>query len=93
VKEKVPLFEQSDDWEIMFDLDHKDDGQGKNRPFPPHVAASPRRPDGVMYSNKLKHVMWIELTSPWEDNFDTSYLRNKGRYNKLEKLKRWLAGA
>jgi hypothetical protein len=39
-----------------------------------------------MYSNKLKHVMWIELTSPWEDNFDTSYLRKKGRYNKLEKL-------
>ena len=80
----VPLFEESDDWELLFDLDYEPDGQVKNQAFPAHIATSSRRPDALMFSNKLKKVVWIELTSPWEDNCTKSYARKKGRYNKLE---------
>ena len=84
VEEAVPLFEQSDDWQLHWDLECQQDGQSKNRPFPPHIHSTPKRPDGVMYSDKLKTVMWLELTSPWEENLVESYVRKKGSYNKLE---------
>ena len=67
---KAP-FEQSDDWEIQFDLQPQEDMNSelqKHGPFPAHIAASSKRPDGLMWSDKLKTVMWIELTSPWEQN-------------------------
>ena len=53
----LPLFEESDDWEIQFDVSVEVDGQVKNRPFPAHIAASPQRPDGIVFSNKLKKVV------------------------------------
>ena len=84
VEEKVPLFEQSDDWELLFDLNFSADGQCKNAPFPAHITASSERPDGLMYSDKLKTVMWLELTSPWEENLNKAYIRKKGKYNKLD---------
>ena len=37
-----------------------------------------------MYSDKLKLVMWLELTSPWEDNLTDSYIRKKSTYNRLQ---------
>lgn len=82
----LPLFEESDDWEIQFDVSVEVDGQVKNRPFPAHIAASPQRPDGIMFSNKLKKVVWIELTSPWEENLTKSYTSKKAKYNKLETM-------
>ena len=33
VEAEVPLFEQSDDWVLQFDLDYKKDGQRKNAPL------------------------------------------------------------
>jgi len=84
VESMVPLFEESDDWEIQFDLNVHQDGQSKNTPFPAHIVASARRPDGLMFSNKLKKVAWIELTSPWEENLTKSYTSKKAKYNKLE---------
>ena len=78
------MFEESDDWELLFDLDYEPDGQAKNQAFPAHIATSSRRPDALMFSNKLKKVVWIELTSPWEENLTKSYAYKKGRYNKLE---------
>jgi hypothetical protein len=83
-QEVVPLFEESDDWVLQFDLNF--DGQTKNKPFPAHIAASGRRPDGLIFSDKLKKVVWIELTSPWEENLTKSYTCKKAKYNKLEKL-------
>ena len=47
----LPLFEESDDWEIQFDVSVEVDGQVKNRPFPTHIAASPQRPDGIQGSH------------------------------------------
>ena len=37
-QEVVPVFEESDDWVLQFDLNF--DGQTKNKPFPAHIAAS-----------------------------------------------------
>ena len=37
----------------------------------------------VLWDN-LKSVMWLELTSPWEDNLTESYIRKKSSCNKLE---------
>ena len=50
----MPLFEASDDWQLRFDLKVECDGLSKNKPFPPHILAASRRPDGVMWSDKLK---------------------------------------
>ena len=81
----LPLFEESDDWDIQFDVNVELDGQVKNRPFSAHIAASPR-PDGLVFSNKLKKVVWIELTSPWEENLTKSYTSKKAKYKKLETM-------
>ena len=77
------LFETSDDWELQFDVCVAADGQTKNSPFPPHITASKCRPDGVMWSNKLKTVTWIELTSPWEENMSEWHMKKHDKYNKL----------
>ena len=37
-----------------------------------------------MFSNKLTSLMWLELTSPWEENLTESSIRKKSSYNKLE---------
>ena len=37
-----------------------------------------------MFLDKLKSVMRLELTSPWEENLIESYIRQKSSYNKLE---------
>ena len=54
--------------------------------FPAHIAASSRRPDGLIFSDKLKKVVWVELTSPWEENLTKAYTCKKVKYNKLEEI-------
>ena len=42
----------------------------ENTPFTAHVSdgesAFSSRPDLIIFSDKLKHILYIELTSPWE---------------------------
>jgi len=57
------LFESSDDWAIQFDIDVPEDAQMKGQPFPAHIAAVAKRPDGLIYSEKLKKLVYIELTA------------------------------
>ena len=38
---------------------------------------------GVMWSDRLKMVMWIELTSPWEENMTTWYFEKHDRYRSI----------
>ena len=68
VKLQQSPFELSDDWQLQFDLPQQDDDAKQecnpNQPLPPHIASTSKRPDGVMWSDKLKMVMWIELNSP-----------------------------
>ena len=79
----VPLFETSDDWQLQFDITVKSDSQSKNAAFPSHIAATSCRPDAVLWSNKLKTVVWIELMSPWEENMTKWHFRKHEKYNKL----------
>ena len=36
-----------------------------------------------MWSDKSKMVMWIELTSPWEENMTTWYFEKHDKYSKI----------
>ena len=36
-----------------------------------------------MWPDKLKTVMWIELTSPWEENMTHWYFEKHDRYRKI----------
>ena len=59
----------------------------KNRPFPPEVGSPGgigSRPDGIIWSMKSKTVIWIELTSPWEENPLKNDMLKTKRYNQLE---------
>ena len=76
------LFEQSDDWTVQFDLGVPEVGQMKNQPFPAHIAAVAKRPDGLMYSDKLKKLVYIELTSPWEENMKKWHFTKFDKYRK-----------
>ena len=92
VEEKVPLFEQSDDWLVQSDLAYNEDGQGNNGPFPAHIATTGKQLDRIMFSDNLKSVMSLELTSAWEENLTESHIRKKRSCNKLEsecKSKGW----
>ena len=67
------LFESSDDWELQFDVSTKDD-QTKNAVLPPHILASRLRPDGVMWSDKLRTV---------EENMSKWHYSKHEKYSKL----------
>ena len=42
-----------------------------------------RRPDLILYADSIKTAIWVELTSPWEDNMEAKHFEKLGRYNKL----------
>ena len=61
-------------------------GQRKTLPFPSEIATvSGRgsRPDGVIWSMSSKTVVWIELTSPWEENMTKRHYEKKNKYAQL----------
>ena len=75
--------EQGSDWKVQFDFEDED---GECRPFPPEIAVisgEGSRADGVMWSLETKTVVWVELTSPWEENLRKNHDLKKGRYNQL----------
>ena len=45
-----------------------------------------------MWSDKLKMVMWIELTSPWEENMTTWYFEKHDRYRNIVNAARATVG-
>ena len=90
-RQEEALFESSDDWTIQFDLDVPEDGQKKNQPFPIHIAEIAKRPDGLVFSDKLKTLIYIELTSPWEENMGKSHFRKFEKYRKdgIHRIEGW----
>ena len=82
---QAPLLESADDWKVQFDVN--DEGVSvKERPFPSEIAvvSGPgSRPDGVIWSMQTKTVIWIELTSPWEENLTKKHFEKMDKYNKL----------
>ena len=60
----------ADDWKVQFDVNHENVSV-KERPFPSEfiVVSGPGSClDGVIWSMQTKSVIWIELTSPWEES-------------------------
>ena len=60
---KPLLLEGCSDWQVATDLKH-------NFIFPNEIALTAKRPDIVIYSVKPKKVFVIELTVPFEENFN-----------------------
>ena len=63
---KPSLLEGCTDWHVATDLKH-------NFIFPTEIALTTKRPDIVIWSVKSKKVFVIELTVPYEENFDWAH--------------------
>ena len=78
------LLVTASDWRLQFDIDAPSHCQVKDPPFPMEIAVTTLRPDGLMWSSSTKQVIWIELTSPWEENMDKWNLTKRANYNGLK---------
>ena len=66
---QAPLLESADDWKVQFDV-NDEGGLVKEQPFPSEIAvvSGPDScPNGVIWSMQTKTLIWIGLTSPWEE--------------------------
>lgn len=70
------------DWELQFDMTAPQYNQTKERRFPVEILEEDPalRPDGVNRSTTTKTVVWIELTSPWEDSMTLRHLTTYASY-------------
>ena len=62
------------DWKFLFDLGPE------QLLFPPEVATTTLRPDGVFYSLSTKTVIVLERTVPLEDRVHAAHDRKKSKY-------------
>ena len=87
------FLETASDWKFQFDVHAPELSQSKNKMFPAEILeTSEHRPDGVIWSSSTKTVIWIELTSPWEENMSLRHFEKKNKYKQLEidcKAKGW----
>ena len=77
------LLDQASDWQLQFDLDAPEYHQIKARMFPSEIVEADKKPDDVLWSCSSKMVIWIELTSPWEENTAMWYDQKKTDYTQL----------
>ena len=82
--ETPAILPQASDWRLKFDLDAPAFGQTKAPHFPVEITMTGDIPDGVIWSASTKTVVWIELTSPWEENMTTWHDQKKSNYNQLK---------
>ena len=75
-RQQSGILRRSSDWKKVVDL------HGRSR-FPTHICDSNLRPDIVIWSNCLKHVILIELTVPWETRIQESHERKMLKYSDL----------
>lgn len=84
---RTTLLSNTNDWKLLIDLDQK-------ILYPPEIYATSQRPDIVIWSNKIKSVLNIELTCPAEEGIDSAQVRKQARYFDLNckaKDKGWSA--
>ena len=74
---KPGLLLESESWKLLSDLD-------KRLIFPAHIVVTSLRPDIVVFSDRCKTVIMIELTCPSEENFQKQHLAKLARYTDLE---------
>ena len=88
-KAKEEVLSGASDWKVQFDIDLTDGaslGYRTSLPFQPEFAVASgkgSRPDGVIWSLSSKAVIWIELTSPWEENMSKRRYEKKSKCNQL----------
>ena len=73
---KPSLLEGCKDWHVATDLKH-------NFIFPSEIAFTTKRPDIVIWSVKAKKVFVIELTVPYEENFNWAHKHKLEKYEDL----------
>ena len=64
------------DWKVSADLK-------TSIQFPVHIIQTEKRLDIVAWSDSKKSVLLIELTVPWEENWEEAHERKKKRYETL----------
>ena len=76
LKKRASKLADGDDWRVLIDYD--------DNPivFPPEITISNERPDIIIWSVKLKHVILFELTCGAEEGAKNAVLRKTRRYNK-----------
>ena len=74
---KPSLLEGCTDRHVATDLKH-------NFIFPIEIALTTKRPDIVIWPVKAKQVFVIELTVPYEENFDWAHHRKLEKYEDLQ---------
>ena len=83
-KKRQPLrncyWSKADDWKILMDT------RQLQYSIPPQIAATLERPDVCVYSLEKKLVLFIELTSPAEENITYWSLKKATKYMKLVEL-------
>ena len=75
----IGILHQASDWVLLGDLDG-------TFSFPPHIAFTELRPDITIFSNKLKRVILIELTCPYEENMEAWYNVKVNKYLPLKSV-------
>ena len=73
------ILHQASDWVLLGDLDG-------SFSFPPHIAFTELRPDIIIFSNKLKRVILIELTCPCEENMEAWHNAKVNKYMPLKSV-------
>ena len=71
------ILHQASDWVLLGDLDG-------SFSFPSHIAFTELRPDIVIFSNKLKRVILIELNCPCEENMEAWHNAKVNKYMPLK---------
>ena len=75
--------EIADDHKVQFDVN--DEGVSvKKQPFHSEidvVSGPGSRPDDVICSMQTRTLIWIELTSPWEENLTKKQFEKVGKYD------------
>ena len=74
-RSKPHLLQKAQDWELRVDV-------GKRLKFP-DIVTSTLRPDIVLWSEKGKKIIMIELTVPWEEGCEEAHERKALKYQPL----------
>ena len=78
-RQKYPnmkLLNGASDWKVSVDLK-------TSLQFPVHIIQTEKRPDIVAWSDSKKSVLLIELTVPWEENWEEAHEQKKNCYETL----------
>jgi hypothetical protein len=70
------ILDAADDWEIAVDLP----GQGA---YPDCIKSSNTRPDIVLHSSTVRHIILIELTVPFESRLEEQHIFKTAKYSDL----------